>query len=328
MNHNPMAGEFKRQFCNGKIVGQVSPADYHRRDPAIPRGHPEYPMSFSELSEFSNCPSRWVRGYRDAGTEATEWGSLVDALVTTPTSFDDRYAVTPETYPAKVGKALVDKPWRFGAGYTDTWRDAKEAAGLIVVKHDTHLRAFSACKVMLADPEIGDLLSACGKRQVMVVAEYHDKDTGLVVPVRGLVDLWPDPEHPRFGKCLADVKTVANASPELFIDHVFRFRYNVQAAIYLDLAQAAGEDRTDFLIAAQESFEPYQVGRRHLSAEVLELGRMKYAGWLARYAYCLKTGQWQDYEVGTRQLLDGWGLLEFTKPWQISDRQYSDPAWV
>ena len=58
---------------------------------------------------------------------------------------------------------------------------------------------------------------------------------------------------------------------------VFKFNYDAQAALYLDVWEVAtGEDRQDFKHIVQESYAPYQTQLRLISAEFLEIGRMKY----------------------------------------------------
>ena len=310
---NEYVGEFPNPISAGKIIGPVNPVDYHRPDPALVRGNPQYPMSFSELSQFAVCPSRWIAGYREEENEVMQWGSLIDTLALTPEQFERRYAVTPETYRNEKG---IDKPWRFGANATDAWKEDQLAAGLKIVKREHHAEATAAVKALLGDEEIASLIEA-SQRQVMVVAQYEHPEGKIVVPLKCLVDLLPRADDPKWGKCVADLKTCTNASPEPFIDHIYRMQYYAQAALYLDALRSTGEDRTDFLMVCQENFPPWQVGRRHLSAETVELGRTRYNGWLYRYAECLLTGHWGDYEAGQRCLLPRWAMVEFTKPWML-----------
>lgn len=315
---NDFIAELRNPLRNGKVIGHVDPRAYHKqRDAGIVRGHPEYVMSFSELSEFGNCPARWIAGFKQEPTYAMQWGKPLDCMVLTPELFEQSFAVTPETYKGtNRQKQIIDKPWRFGADFTDDWKEEQEKAGREIVHHKQFLQLREAAKALFGDREIISLLEI-SKRQVMVVSEYFDEETELAIPMKSLLDIVPMAGNPKWGKAIADLKTCTNASPEAFIDHVWRMRYNVQAALYLDAMLAAGEDRTDYFIVAQESYSPWQVGRRHLSSDVIAFGRARYSGWLARYAHCLKTGQWSDYEAGTDQLLPGWGKVQFNKPYQM-----------
>lgn len=313
---NPMS-ESRNPLRNGKVIGHVDPRVYHRREESTPRGHPQYVMSFSELSEFAQCPARWIAGYKQESTPAMDWGDPLDCMLLTPELFDAKFAVTPETYEGLDRKKNpVTKPWRFGADATDNWKAEKEGAGLKVLHHSTYVEVMAAVKILAADPEVASLLDA-SQRQVMVVSTYTDPESEIEIPLRSLVDILPVESNAKWGKCVADFKTCANAGQEAFTDAIYRMQYHAQLAFYLDALRAAGQDRTDCLILAQESFPPWQTGHRHLSSEVIEFGRLMYHTWLDRYARCLRTGKWGNYEDGYMQLIPGWSRVEFTKPWQM-----------
>jgi exodeoxyribonuclease VIII len=129
----------------------------------------------------------------------------------------------------------------------------------------------------------------------MCVSEYRDAETGIVVPVKILVDLAPRPETFMWGCCLGDLKTCQNAGKS-WARKVFELSYHVQAAFYLDVWEAAtGEKRTEFFHVVQESFPPWEPARKILSAEFIELGRWRYQEALNRYAKCLSAGEWPGY---------------------------------
>ena len=302
---NPNIGTLPNPLTNAKIVGDgIEPDTYHKT--AGERGKPDFIMSRGNLVEFDRCPSRWINGYESEETKASEWGSLIDALALDGHNFDAKFAVIPETYPAT--KTGEPKEWNWNATYCKEWRDAQ--GGKQVVKHETHQQAQNAIKFLFGDPQIGELIKF-SKHQVMVMGEYRDEETGLIIPLKALLDLVPDLKHPQFGKCLADLKTCNSAAIYPWTKSVFDHSYHVQAALYLDLYTATtGEDRTDWLHVLQESFPPWQVGKRLLSAEFVELGRLKYVSALRRYCQCLKAGQWPGYEDGQRRVLDGWSVVE------------------
>jgi hypothetical protein len=166
------------------------------------------------------------------------------------------------------------------------------------------------------DEIIHDLFSY-SKKQVQVTGEYHDQETGIVVPVKALIDLLPITTHVDFGKCIVDLKTTTSAARRPYQRATYQYGYHVQAAWYLDLYVAStGEDRTDFLNVVQESFPPFQPGRRLISSELVELGRSDYIGALRDYCQCLKTGTWPDYERGDR-VINGFSVVEL-EAWMIN----------
>lgn len=295
--------EIKNPIVKASVVGEgVTRATYCRQD--AERGDREYIMSRGDLVEFNTNPARWLLGVDTDETKATEYGTLLDCLVLTPKRFQDEFSVCPETYPdSKTGKP---KPWTFQADFCKEWRE--EQRGKQVVKADELRRAENAVKFLLGDPKIYDLL-ACSKAQVMVMGEYQDDETGLVVPLKGLIDLVPD-KSSAYGKSLADFKTCSNGHPGAWPRAVFDFGYHWQAALYLDLYTAAtGEGRIEFLHVLQESSPPWAVGRRLLSAEFLNLGRIQYLTALKRYCRCLSNGEWPGYDDEGRDCLNGWTLV-------------------
>jgi hypothetical protein len=274
-------------------------------------------MSRGELTEFFRNPHRWRAGYRDGEpTESKEWGSLIDTLLLDPVRFSDKYAVAPETYMAdgkKKGDPQVEKPWNWNATVCKEWRELQ--GNKQVIKSDEKESADMAVKLIQEDPIVSELL-LCSERQVMVTAEYED-ETGITVPLRVLIDLVPHKDYDSFAQCLVDLKTCATAEPSAWRRAVAQHNYHVQAPLYLDLYNAAtGENRTEFRHIIQESFPPYEVGRRILSSEFITLGREKYQSALALYCQCLKYDNWPTYEEMEQYSINGWGIVD-PESWMI-----------
>lgn len=307
-------------FTSSKIVGdQVDPDQYHNT--AGERGSPDYVMGRSSLMEFRRCPQRWRLGYVSPESEAKEWGTMLDAAVLTPARFTAKFVAQPETYPAPKGHAKVKSgaiqegdplPWNNNATYCSDWTELQVGKTIIKARDVDNISA--AVARLHGDPIIHALIEA-SRKQVMLLGEYKDAETGIIVPVKALIDLLP--AAPAWGKCLADLKTTTSAALQPYQRHVYQYGYHDQAAFYLDLYVAATkEDRTDFLNVVQESFPPFQPGRRLISAEFVELGRTTYQQALRDYCQCLKTGQWPDYETGDR-VLGGWSLVE-PEAWMVA----------
>ncbi len=308
---NPLSGETKNPLTNCRVIGSgIDVSVYLRRDESIERGNLAYVMSNSELREVATNPARWLAGMANDETKQTEWGTLVDALALDGAGFEKRFAIAPATYPAKESAkkdaAMIEKPWNWNANYCGEWRDGQERAGKIVVKNADFEAGKQAAEALLEDPRISTLIQDSDK-QVMVTGEYHDRETKLTIPLRGLIDIVPTLES-TYSKSLGDLKTCTFAAPNAWPKVVFERGYHTQAALYLDLYTAAtGEDRIDFVHVLQESFSPYAVGRRVLSAEFIELGRVQYISALQRYCACLKADVWPGYDDGAP--LNGWTLV-------------------
>ena len=316
-------------FRNCKIVGRsVDPEVYHRID--IERGSPDYPISPSTLKEIARCPHRWRAGYVSPDTKAKEWGNLLDTQLLTPERFEARYVLQPETYPAPATHASVKKglieagsplPWNGNATYCDNWLQEQAAKDLQPVSAKQWLSLADATKRFAADEVLKDFLEA-SDRQVMVVGEWVDEGTKLVIPVRCLIDLVPWHESEWGLKSLGDLKTTRSASPFAFKRFCYDMGYHVQAAFDLDLYNAAtGEQRCQWCFLLQENFAPWETSKCFLSQEFEQIGRSSYRESLALYARCLKTGKWNGYDDHD-EASQGWSCLQ-ADPWMESASMFA-----
>ena len=89
------------QKCKVKGMGVNSEA-YHNQE--AKRGTAEFILSPSSIKAFAECPSRWKAGYESPDSDAKDYGNLLDVLVLTPESFQERFSVKPSTYPAEPAK--------------------------------------------------------------------------------------------------------------------------------------------------------------------------------------------------------------------------------
>lgn len=306
--------EFKNPFRNGKIVkADVDPADYHREN--TKRGQPDFVMGRSSLMSFSRCPHRWLMGYERKDSDATEWGNIMDCKVLAPEKFLDRYAVKPAQYPDEKGKM---RDFHGGSTWCKQW--LADHAGKECISADLHTRTNNAVKFLYGDAEAREFVK-CSRKSVMVVAEYADPETGLVIPVKILIDLLPATGHPKFGKGIGDYKTGADAHPFPWGRSVNTYGYHVQAGFYIDVYSAAvPQERDTFYHIVQESDAPWEVGKRILSQEFLDIGREKYLEALQLYCQCLKANIWPPYEMAKpgRLIIDGW-LVTVPEPWMRND---------
>lgn len=307
--------QLKKVFIHGFIQSRnTSPDIYHRQ--MIKRGQREYVMSRGELMEFNHCPHRWLEGVEPRDTDSTDWGTLIDCLLLQPETFDARYVIAPATYPSKgKGGVITEKPWNRNATYCSDWEELH--IGKTVLKIKDHRAAEKAIAVIRQDKHIWELLE-CSQRSVYATADYLDNATGLIIPVKILVDLEPLKGHPEYGNGLGDFKTSLTAHPGPWPRCVFDRRYHVQAAFYLDVYNAAtDEERDTWYHPMQENYAPFEPGRKILSQEFVELGRVKYREALVRYAQCLETGHWPGYDENTPRSYKGWSFTE-PEPWMIN----------
>lgn len=308
-------------FTNCRIVGDmVNPNDYHAEQ--VMRGMPGYVITRSSLLAFNSCPKKWINGWRVAQSESTEWGSLIDCLVLTPSRFEETYAVEPSTYPAPKDCTAVKKgkckegdpiPWDNKANYCKDWSAAQDGKEVISAK--LYESAKKARSIVQYDDLAMRLITNCQK-QLWVEGDYFDAATKLTIKVKTLIDLVPGNggEH---RSSLADFKTTRSAHPRTWAKMVTTYGYDCQAAMTLDLYSAAtGQDRNTFLHIIQENVPPYQTARRILSMELVALGRMKVLAALERYCRCLKSNHWPDWDEGGQY--SGWSIVEM-EAWMLKD---------
>ena len=292
---------------NAKITSKGrTPASYHEQ--AAKRGSAEFIMSSSSLRAFAECPQKWFNGFEFPDSKATEWGRLLDVCLLTPDEFLKLYSIKPSTYrDAKTGE---EKPWNANSNVCKAWKDAQEGKECVSDAKLEEVR--QAIARLRADEIIAAWCAACDT-QVLVEAEWHDEPTGLVIPIRCLIDFVPRNDT-EFAKCVGDLKTTCNAKPQAWQRWAFTAGYHVQGAFNLDLlAAATGEDRNTFCFILSESSAPWQTGKRMLSEDFKELGRAEYKRHLRNYAACVKSGRWPGYDDND-EAAQGWTVVS-PEPW-------------
>ena len=305
-------------FINCRIVGEnVAHSQYAKQPDGVLRGDPKYVMSRGELIEFALCPEKWVnQPEEDDDTAASDWGSLIDCLITAPDRFESLFILCPATY-INSKKQVAD--WTMKSKTCREWVDDKRAKGLTVLTAEVKSNADAAVNVIRQRPELVELIRV-SKKQVHVIAIWKDKKTGLEIPVQILLDLVPPADHPKFGKWLSDIKTARNGDPSNWARVVDDCGYDVQAALYRDVYCAAtGEDRTDWLWAVQENIPPFHVVHPMMAAtsEFMQYGRIKYQSALAYYAECLSGGKWPSYRMAGMPYPPGNPIMQLIGPEEL-----------
>jgi hypothetical protein len=194
-------------------------------------------------------------------------------------------------------------------GECKDWKKDQEKAGREVIDSEELGDCADAMQRLMMDPRISHYLKI-SKRQVMVIAEYRDKQTGLVIPVKCLLDLEPDYNDQDYGRSLADYKTARNAAPREWMKAVREHSYDVQAAMSTDIhTTAMGEDRETWYHIVQENLFPWQPARRILSTNFVTLGRLVYTSALKKYAQCLATNVWPSWDDAS-EATNGWTVID------------------
>lgn len=315
-------------FSNARLIGtSVSPLDYHKT--TVPRGDPAFVMTRSNLQMVHGCARKWIEGAEDADTKATIWGSLADCLDLPCGHFEKLFAVYPLMYPCEPTNKdpRTERNWSGNATYCREWKAEQVGAGKTCIyqkklnrdgseNEETEAvtldRAKAAHDRLYADPIIKELLE-CSQYQVAVHADYNDHETGLVIPCKTLVDIWPDKDHPVYGCSQGDLKTSISIAPRKWEQKCEDMGYDVQAAQNLYFAQALGEDRFEFYHVVQESSEPFLTGRRLFPSEWIRDGQAKLWDALKWYCQCLSKNYWPDYDQAAPAgalVMHGWQVMQ------------------
>jgi hypothetical protein len=254
------------------------PEDYHQIGGNTIKGNEDYVMSFSELKRFAKCPRRWMHSPPQKRTKGLNFGSLVDCMVLTPDEFSNQFIIN------------TDFP-NFQSNAAKNWRDTMEAGGFTVIAKKDADEAQRVVERIKEDDQLMRILQH-SRKQVAVRWTYTDEESGMVVPLKSLVDILPNKPN----NSLGDLKTTANAEPRKWVNTIVDYSYHVQAAMYLDgVNQAQGLQRDSFFHIVIESEDPYEPEGRRLSSNFLTCGRLWYRNQLARYCGCVMSGVWPTW---------------------------------
>ena len=316
----------ENQFPDCAAVMEIRDArTYHTIGSGKERGALDYVMSRSELLAFADCPHKWLMGIPRKTTSAMLFGDLVDCLIVAPESFSQRFVMQPTTYETtrkvcpKCGSATdaktcrkckcdrideaVSLPWSPRSEHCQAWLDEQELAGLDVISSEFYDNAMNAVASFDRAKKgwLRDFRDA-SDRQVQLVGQWIDEDevghtgTSLAVPIKALLDLMPTPESD-FGDTLGDLKTTRNAELRAWTRDVYSHGLHVQAALYLDLANAlTGLHYANFAHLIVENSAPFEATFRMLSQDFLTIGRVHYTQALRDYCAALKSGSFREYD--------------------------------
>ena len=106
---------------------------------------------------------------------------------------------------------------------------------------------------------------------------------------------------------IVDLKTCYDARSEQFCKSALAYQYQVQAAFYVDVAEAIDGKKRDFYWVAVEKDAPYAVSVFKASDAMLEHGRAQYRKAIELYRECASMDLWPAYSQQIQQLdLPGW----------------------
>jgi exodeoxyribonuclease VIII len=204
----------------------------------------------------------------DEQTPAMRLGSMIHRAILEPETVAGAWVVKPEgmNFATKEGKE-----WK--AAQTQPIITADEDATIVGMRDSVH--AHPAVKRVLAN----------ARTEVSLFANGED---GVLRKAR--IDALPES-----GNVIVDIKSCQSADPDMMAKSVVSYRYDVQAAYYLDICKLLGIDKSEFLFVCVEKQPPYAVAVYALDQDAIEWGRKQYQRDLATIKHCEAEDHWPSF---------------------------------
>lgn len=268
------------------IYRDITAASYHRPDltpsPALSSTGIRTLLNRSPLHFYH----QHIDPKRPVHKPEFDWGTAIHLAVLEPHLFDA--AVVPidaANWKTNAAKDARDEAYAVGKvplliGQIAEVMDARAA----IFRHPIARHAFDPANVITEETHV-----------------WTDPDTGVWQKCRidGMA---------RSGDWMIDLKSTVSAHPDDCAKSIVNYGYHIQAAHYLDGAQATGSRCARFGFAFVEKEPPHAVTVGFVTPEMLNEGRRACAATRRKFAQCLETDIWPGYEP------DGGGAFEFRFP--------------
>lgn len=230
-------------------------------------------VSKTLLWNFSQSPYRWRHAPMKEATKAMSLGSLIHSAILTPNEYMQNTSISPFfDYRTKAAQL---------------WRNDQLELGHIIAS-DSDIRAASGCEQVFAE-DYAQRFGVVYKSEVAVFAEIG------ATYIKGMIDLVPDGLD-----CLIDLKTTAIIGTQAeILRTIIKYGYHWQAALYLDLYNAATkETRNRFIFCFIEVAAPYETAWFELTPDFIQAGRVAYMQAIAQWQACCATDSFPPQHAG------------------------------
>lgn len=226
-------------------------------------------LSKSGLDLLAKSPYLFRYRPKIEPTKALLIGSAFHAATLEPHTFPSLFAVAPE----------VNARTNAGKAELELFKQANAGKSILAMEDAEKVAAMAQAA---RNHPIAAALLACGVAETSIF--HRDEATGELLKCRPdwMVD-----------DLLVDLKSTEDASAAGFSRSCWNYRYHVQAAYYLDIANAVMDRRfTAFVFIAVEKAQPYQVAVYHADYEMIMAGRMEYRRLVDLYHNCRVADRW------------------------------------
>jgi len=231
-------------------------------------------QNFSALKHLDDCPAmywHWQQNHEN-DKDARRLGRAFHCSVLEPQEFDKRFAV-----------------WQGGdkRKKRELWEEFQEIhrdKDILTAQEAEQARKMG--QAARVNRVIGPMLR-CGKSEHAILWTHHGR---VSVDLKGMIDHVND----EVGAIL-DLKSTVNPSPRAFGAQAFKYKWHVQAAMYVDGYKASTGRELPCYLGAVGKSPPYLVQAYRVSDVDLHLGRELYERWLDTYVACRDAELWPAY---------------------------------
>lgn len=206
-------------------------------------------------------------------TPALTFGKALHCRILEPSEFGKRYTVAP----------MLDRRTKEGKQKYDEFIAASEGLTVITREQDAQIEAMY--NVIKNHTLASSLLFSEGPAELDIVWEEQGQH------FRGIVDKYSERRS-----IIVDLKTTDDASPEGFKRSVWKYRYHVQAAMYIAGMRALGYEVNAFIFVAIEKTPPYQIGLYYLSEKDIATGTAIMWQAVEKFQQCQQADAWPMYD--------------------------------
>ena len=240
-------------------------------------------LSSTDIRRLLRSPAHY-KNPKIEDSPALQFGSLVHEFVLLPHIAEARYRP----------KANVDGRTKEGKAVRDWEASLAAQQGVKFITESDYNAAVSIAASVRAHLGASALLAGGVAETAGIVSDF----LGVNCRIK--------PDY-RTDSYIVDLKTCYDARPEQFCKSALAYQYQVQAALYVDVAEAIDGKKRDFYWVAVEKDAPYAVAVYKASEEMLEHGRRLYQGAIKLYKDCAGVDMWPAYsELPLILELPGW----------------------
>ena len=304
--------------------------------PAVPRGHPDYPVDAWDLVNFSRCPRRWVLSSPPVLKPKVSCSEVTRLLTLCGQDAINTYAQRPADFTytrlecsscgsissSKVcrtcGLARTSKtdirPWNGSSRFCTSWTADQVSNCRRIVPADIWERAATA-RTAISNDHAATALINSSIHQVELSGAWLDSSSGRTIPLRTVLSCVPSPFQGDYGDCVASVVMSHDASSAAWDNPAMTRSNHVVAALKLLLHNAANDQkRNTHCWIIVETAPPHLVARRRTTPLLLAAGISVLSQMLSDYAHCLDTGIWPSFDSDSLVPSEAFTPIAF-EPW-------------